>query len=207
MKTGAKVVLGVLGGAAVLVVAHEVFIQVSEFNERKRYWEIARAYCDITGKKLLRVGIRRSSLEPPNGDVTIDIDMKVLDIPGGVHGDERVMPFADKEFGVCFNEHTMEHLNTPEDVELAVNECLRVADVAMFLCPSPNSLWSNLFNPTHNLRLWFDNEHNRIIVRKNTWETGLGFVYKGDTGGMGGSLQASQAMIGYTPIKVPAVLY
>lgn len=195
-----------IGALAVLgtAVVYEGSIQVSEHAERYHYWEVARAYCDLVGKPLLRIGIKRSYFEPPNGDITIDIDLKVLDIPGGVHGDERFMPFADKQFGACFNEHTLEHLHTAEDVEMAVNECARVADVAFLLAPSPYSIWANLFNPTHNLRLWMDPRNNRILVRPNKWKTGLGFVYEGDTGGMG--LATGQGMIVYEKMPVPAVI-
>jgi len=200
MKTWGKILLGVLGTAVI----YEGVIQLNEIAERENYWQLARKYCDKIGKPLLRIGIRRSSFEPPNGDVTLDVDLKVLDIPGGVHGDERAMPFSDKEFGCCFNEHTLEHLHTCEDVEMAVNECARVADFTVLLCPSPYSIYSNLFNPTHYLRLWFDNDKNRVIVRPNHWRTGLGFVYEGDTGGMGKS--TGQAMVVYEPINLPAVI-
>ena len=152
---------------------YEGTIQVSETIERHHYWKLAREYCDKTGKQLLRIGIRRSPFEPPNGDVTLDIDPIVLEIKGGVLGDERRMPFADKQFGVCFNEHTLEHLVQPEDVELAVNECVRVADIAILLAPSPYSLVATFFCPTHNLRLWF--EGNTIRVKRNEYITGAGF--------------------------------
>jgi len=141
---------------------YEVAIQLKEHSERRKYWDIARAHCDQSGKKLLRIGIRRGIFEPPNGDVTLDLDPVVLNIPGGTCGDERDMPFADKEFGVCFNEHTLEHLHSREDVELAVNECVRVADKAILLCPSPYSIISNLFCHTHYLRIWFDKDKIRV---------------------------------------------
>lgn len=144
----------------------EAGTQVKEVMERHRLFRQARATCAANQKQLLRIGVRRGPLEPPNGDVTLDIDRAVLGIPGGVCGDERAMPFADKEFGVCFNEHTLEHLENPEDVALAVRECVRVADVAMFLCPSPYSVWSNLFNKTHHLRLWLRDDE--IWVTRNT---------------------------------------
>ena len=149
--------------------AYEFEIQSTEFNERHGLWRWSRDYCSRIGKPLLRIGIRRSFLEPPNGDVTLDIDPAVLAIPGGVLGDERQMPFADKQFGVCFNEHTLEHLKTVEDVQLAVKECARVADKAVLLAPSPYSIISML-HPNHFQRLWF--ERNRIKVSPNQWKLG-----------------------------------
>ena len=200
MKTGWALLLGALSAAVV----YEGAIQLSEIAERAKYWQLARAYCDAVEKPLLRIGIRRGPFEPPNGDVTLDVDTKVLDIPGGVHGDERAMPFRDKEFGIAFNEHTLEHLHTAEDVELSVNECRRVADYAILLCPSPYSWYASLFNPTHYLRLWFDPANNKIIVRPNNWNTGIGFVHEGDTGSIGKT--TGQAMIIYDPINIPAII-
>ncbi len=145
-----KPILAILG----TLVGYEVTIQGIETYERHKFWNVSREYCEAVGKPLLRIGIRRSKLEPPNGDVTLDLDLAVLKIPGGVVGDERDIPFADKQFGVCFNEHTLEHLHSAEDVNQAVKECARVADYAVFLTPSPYSLWSNFFCETHRLRIF-----------------------------------------------------
>jgi len=119
--------------------------------------------------------MKRSFLEPPNGDVTLDLSEEVLGIKGGVLGDECDMPFKDKQFGVCFNEHTLEHLRYPEDVEAAVKECVRVADYAVLLAPSPYSIYATFFCPTHLLLLWFDDENNEIRVMENKYNTGFGF--------------------------------
>lgn len=101
-----------------LTALYEAMVQTPEFAERHMAYREARAYCDAVGKPLLRIGIRRSPLEPPNGDTTLDIDPIVLTIPGGVQRDERDMRmFSDRQFGVAFNEHTLEHLHTVEDVE------------------------------------------------------------------------------------------
>ncbi len=157
-----------------MLAAYEGTVQLIETKERHNLFNQSRKYCDSVGKQLLRVGIRRSFLEPPNGDVTLDIDPVVENIPGGICADERYMPFEDKEFGVAFNEHTLEHLRSAEDVELAVNECVRVADRAVLLAPSPYSIYASLFCPSHNLRLWFDQQSNTIRVAKNKYRTGLG---------------------------------
>lgn len=152
----------------------ELGVQIAEFTERHTLWSKARQFCESKGKPLLRIGMRRSFLEPPNGDVTLDFDPAVANIPSGVVGDERDMPFGDKQFGVCFNEHTLEHLHTPADVQKAINECVRVADMAIIITPSPNSQYSNMFCPTHNLRLWL--EDNVVKVAFNEYRTGFGFI-------------------------------
>ena len=135
--------------------------QLSEASERHMYWKMAREYCDKVDKPLLRIGMRRSFTEPPNGDITLDIDPDVLNISGGVLGDERDMPFGDKEFGVCFNEHTLEHLYNSRDVELATNECIRVADYAVLLAPGPNTIMG-ILHPDHKLRMWFTDKTIKV---------------------------------------------
>lgn len=143
---------------------YEGFIQAIELEERHHYYRLARDYCSEVSKPLLRIGMRRSPLEPPNGDVTLDIDPSVERVSGGVLGDVRAMPFAGKQFGVCFNEHVLEHLRTASDVQVAVAECCRVADYAILLAPSPYSIVANL-HPGHHLRLWFK-AHNQIVVEQ-----------------------------------------
>lgn len=125
-----------------LVGLYEAGVQLPEYQDRHEGFAAARAYCRSVGKKLLRIGVHRGLLEPPNGDITLDLDPSVTDPSKGVVlGDERNMVmFADRQFGVAFNEHTLEHLFTAEDVRRAVTECLRVADYAIFLFPSRNSL-------------------------------------------------------------------
>jgi len=162
-------------GLLKILIVYEGCITIKNIIERHTSYNQAREYCDQIGKPLLRIGMKQNFWEPPNGDVTLDIDPIVLNIEGGVLGDERQMPFSDKEFGVAFNEHTLEHLYSAEDVEMAVNECVRVADKAILLAPSPYSITGNLFNPTHHLRLWFDQTNNRILVKENKFRTGFGY--------------------------------
>lgn len=163
---------------AKLALAYQGGVNIRGIIERHIYWNQARAYADSVGKPLLVVGIKRFPWQPANGDITLDIDPVVETIPGGVWADERDMPFANHTFGAVYNAHTLEHLGNAEDVEIAVNECLRVADRAIFLCPGPYDFMSNLLCPSHHLRLWFDQTNNRIKVTDNRWRTGLGF---GDT--------------------------
>lgn len=160
MSKSWNIALGIVLG----LVIYELIIQTIETLERHTYWRRSREYCDKVKKPLLRVGMKRSIFEPPNGDVTIDLDKAVLKIPGGVLGDERHMPFIDKQFGVCFNEHTLEHLHSVKDVELAVRECTRIADCAVFLTPSPYSIVATFFCKTHRLRIW--SEDDKIAVQE-----------------------------------------
>lgn len=163
-----------------LCLAYEAGMTIREGIERHRYYNQARQYADEIGKPLLVVGMRRNFTQPPNGDVTVDIDPAVQTIEGGVWASECKMPFYDKQFGACYNAHTLEHLAAAEEIEVAVNECLRVSDVAIFLAPSPYSILATFFCPSHNTRLWFDQVNNRVRVADNKFRTGLG-IPSGDT--------------------------
>lgn len=187
---------GVLGAASV----YQAAITTSENAERHHYWQVARAYSDLVSKPLLVVGMKRAAWQPANGDVTVDIDPLVTQVPGGVLADECALPFPSKMFGAVYNAHTLEHLETADDVEAAVNECLRVSDVSFFLAPSPYSITANLFCPSHKLRLWFDETNNRILVRPSNWQTGFGY-HSGPSG-----RSVNQALIAYEPLKVPAII-
>lgn len=163
-----------------ILAAYEAGIAIRENVERHNYWHQAREYADSVGKPLLVVGMKRWPWQPRDGDITVDIDPAIENIPGGVWADERDMPFSDKEFGAVYNAHTLEHMATIEDAEQAVNESVRVADRAIFLCPSPYSIIATFFAPSHKLRLWFDQTNNRIRIGENTLRTGWGYN-SGDT--------------------------
>jgi len=148
---------------------------VKGLSENHSSYNKARQYCDSVGKPLLRIGLHRAPWEPPNGDYTLDIDPIVQQVPGGVWGDERQMPFTDKQFGCCFNENTLEHLHTANDVQLAVNECVRVADFTILIFPDPRRIHSTFMCPDHNLLLRYDKSSNIIDVKQNNLKTGLGW--------------------------------
>ncbi len=158
-----------------IVGLYELAVQAPEYRDRHEAWQAARAYCDSVGKPLLRIGVHRSFLEPPNGDVTLDLDPSVADPSKGVVlGDERNMyMFADGQFGVCFNEHTLEHLATPEDVRRAVAECLRVADYAMFLFPSRLSLVGKVLWSPQSLGCYYGGPYGAHHLQIETAAEGL----------------------------------
>jgi len=158
-----------LGRALILFLGYEVGIGIRNIIERHTYYKEAREYCNSVGKPMLRIGMRKYFWEPPDADVTVDIDPEVEQTLGGICADERKLPFANKEFGVVLNQHTLEHLSSIEDAEQAINESVRVADIAILLTPSPYSLFTNVFNPHHNLRLYFDHINNTIRVEENRY--------------------------------------
>jgi len=171
--------LGALGTIAVITVIYEGGIELRQNHERHSYFNQARDYADSVGKPLLTVGMKRRFWEPSDGDVTIDIDPEVEKIEGGVIADVRSIPFEDKYFGACYCSHVLEHMETVEDAQRAVDECVRVSDISVFLCPSPYSIIGNFFCPAHHLRIWFDPLLNRIRVKDNSFRTGIGPASKG----------------------------
>ena len=166
MKPWLKWVL--IGAGA--VAAYQTTIFFVELDERRRVSAQSLAYCRSIGKPYLVVGMRMYARHPDDGDVTLDVNPEVLNQPGGVVGDVRDMPFANKQFGVCYCAHVLEHMYSIEDVQRAVAECTRVADYAAFLCPSPYSL-VNLIHPTHHLRVWFDSSTDTIYTCPNNWRS------------------------------------
>ena len=150
---------------------------LAETSERQEYFKAAREYCDEVSKPMLQVGIRHWLLNPPESEVTLDIDERVLEVPGGVVGDERDMPFTNKQFGVCMNSHTLEHLYNAEDIEKAISECVRVADYAVLLVPTPYGIGS-LLHPDHKLNILFKDDN--IYIKKKwyvegwKWPGGIG---------------------------------
>lgn len=144
--------------------AYEGTLQLQETSERHEYWNLGRNYANQVGKPMLQIGRRIRPWEPPLADVVLDLDERVLDSPEGVIADERAIPFPDHYFGACYNSHTLEHLNSAEDIQQAINECCRVADYAIFLCPSPYGIIS-ILKPEHKFRLLFK-ENNEIIAKR-----------------------------------------
>jgi len=156
--------MGALGALLTLAALYETSIQVKENIERHDYFNSAREYSRSVNKPLLCVGMKTKFWQPPDGDVVVDIDPAVLQIRNGIQADIRKMPFSDKQFGACYVSHVLEHLDSMQDVDMAVRECVRVSDKVVFLCPSPYSLFG-VFAPEHKLRIWFDSGNNQVGVK------------------------------------------
>ena len=191
--------MGALGVIVKLLIAYQVGLTAKENVERHDYYGQAREYADAVGKPLLAVGLQHGFWQPPNGDITIDINPDVESIEGGIMADVRDIPFPDKYFGACYCPHVLEHLESAEDVQRAVDECVRVSNMAVFLCPSPYSITGNFFCPAHHLRLWFDPELNRIRVTGNEFRTGLGIPSAGQYEQSG---RITQSLVALNPPNV-----
>jgi len=87
----------------------------------------------------------------PYGDVTIDIDPRVIKgCPGGEIADVRDIPYRDKYFSVAFVSHVIEHLPSVNDAERALSELRRVADHVVIVSPHFFD-FVNLIHPGHHL--------------------------------------------------------
>lgn len=139
------------------VVAWETGTLLWEVGERLAIDREARRVADDLGKGVLIIGHRRPghfTPPAPKGplDASVDIDPDVLELPNGYQADVRSLPFETGRFGSCVFEHVAEHLDTPKDVQLALDECRRVADNIYVVGPFAPTL-RNLFNPRHTLNV------------------------------------------------------
>ena len=124
----------------IMGVLFQVGLMMGEVSKRWSAYRQARAYCDKVEKPLLRVGMRKWNWEPPDADVTCDIDPSVTKYPGGQVCDIRTLPFEDKHFGACLVQHVLEHLSTPDEAYRALAEAERVADKVWVIAPDPLNL-------------------------------------------------------------------
>jgi len=147
------------------IMKYECIAQSTERVERWKVYAEAKEYAKNTGKPMLVVGLPKTTLshgflEEGCGDICIDIDQRVLEVSIEAEGkvaDVRNIPYSDKYFSSAFCSHTLEHLNTIDDCEVAVSELRRVADKVFIVSPHKWAL-SAWFNPEHHLWISEDAE-------------------------------------------------
>ena len=84
------------------------------------------------------------------GDTCLDVDPRACQGCSYVPGDVRNLPFENKQFGVAYNSHVLEHMATLEDCTAAWSELHRVAEVVLTCVPSKSSIMAWLA-PEHHL--------------------------------------------------------
>jgi len=84
-------------------------------------------------------------------EVQANIDIALDGLPHFIQLDieREPLPFADKQFGVAFMSHVLEHL---DNWQFALAEALRVADYVVVVLPHPQ-YFSGWLSPEH--RQWF----------------------------------------------------
>ena len=145
-----------------LLGAWSLFCWRFSINERQENFRLARGASDSSGKPLLVVGKPQewdfSIVGHPCGDVTLDIDPRVLEQcrTSGIVGDVTTIPFPDKYFGAVYVSHVLEHLDSQVAFNQAMDEIHRVAD-AVFVC------WPRWWSPG----AWSHPDHKLLLGEKN----------------------------------------
>ena len=169
-----------IGWAIAAFAAWEGFIFVKQLNERYLVWDWAKKYREETGKPILLIGLRVNPLHPPNreADTVVDLGPEVLNIPNGVQASVLDLPFQDGQFGCAILEHVAEHMQSVEDVEQAISECVRVADYAFILVPSFWQIVGNRANNQHPVDIW-QGDQGQVVVRERVQGIGTVMVFSG----------------------------
>lgn len=68
-----------------------------------------------------------------------------------IEADIRDLPLPDKYFGSAFASHILEHMPTLEDLQVAVNQLMRVADKVFIVTPYKSNMVAHLI---HDHFLW-----------------------------------------------------
>jgi len=152
------------------VVIYEGLQQAREIAERLEAYREAEAYARSRGKPLLIAGMPRSPWthgagKREYGDVVLDINPLVLNIINGVgvRADVRWIPYPDRHFGAAYVSHTLEHLQTKEDVLMALRELNRVADRVFIVSPSKTSILAWIHGE-HNL--WIEVRDGEVVIEE-----------------------------------------
>ena len=144
-----------------VLILYFLAVRAFQYNEREQSSLKARSLADALGKPLLNAGCGGESwhFSAPAISRRSDVNMDIVprNAPNFVMGDVQDMAmFSDKQFGVAFCSHVLEHVDNPEK---ALRELHRVADYVVFLTPG----WWDLatyFNPDH-----------KWVLKGDQWES------------------------------------
>lgn len=163
MGTGKVSFVAIVGGAIGFVAAcaawdifHIVTTKEVAFEEAKRL---------SGGKGIINIGagphrIFGAQVVARDPEVAVNIDIEPDGLPNFIQLDAQrePLPFADKQFGVAYCSHVLEHL---DNWQFALNEMLRVADYVIIVLPDPRS-FSGWIDPEHKQHFSTD-DINQII--------------------------------------------
>ena len=134
LSTKSKVKIGFFAAEAVWI-----GVSVSlEMKERLTAFTEARALADRLLKPLANIGCggprNLANIITPRflEESDVNVDVVPRDVPNFKQADIYHLPFTDKEIGVAWVSHILEHL---EDPDAAVKEVERVSDFQFFLVP------------------------------------------------------------------------
>lgn len=139
-----------IGRVVLAGLSHQVFVILGQAAERAEKYQLARQTADALGKPLLVVGgpwgdnpFRKLAGISYHGHGDVCVDLAPYACEGAsrfVQADIRDLPFANREFGSCFNSHILEHLPSAEDCAQAWRELHRVADTVFTCLPGKASI-------------------------------------------------------------------
>ncbi len=182
-----------VGFAKVLVfalVTHQGYAMVRQYSESHDKYNTAVKLSQKADKPLLVVGgpygsngFRRmfSIANHGYGDTCVDLDPRAC--TGSkrfVQADIRSLPFSNKEFGVAYCSHVLEHMPNVPDLQKAYSELKRVAD-AVFICVPRRDTLLAWLAPDHHLwvkelndhELWVEDRQTKgqyLVTTKGIWE-------------------------------------
>lgn len=143
------------------LIVYFLAVRAAQYMERGLSARNARSLADNLGKPLLNAGCGGEAWHFSADGISLkcDVNMDIVprNVPNFVLGDVQDMyMFSDKQFGVAFCSHTLEHVNDPQR---AIQELHRVADHVIILTPG---WWdvATYFNPDH-----------KWVLRGDKWES------------------------------------
>lgn len=144
-----------------LLAGVQSFSLIRERKEREKWYNIAFQRSRYIGKPLIVFGSPKG--RHGCGDVLFDL-RPTGECPVEVQGDiSDLSMFRDKEFGVAFVSHVLEHLSS-QKMEKALYELQRIANSCVILYPS-----------TMNMLARFQKDHNQRSLTK-LWKMNSGGV-------------------------------
>jgi len=147
---------GSVGTCAVTDIFHIVTTKEVAFEDAKRL---------SSGKGIINIGAGPNRtfgahVVARDPEVVVNIDIEPDGLPNFIQLDVEMepLPFADKQFGVAYCSHVLEHL---DNWEFALNEMVRVADYVVIVLPDPQ-YFSGWIDPEHKQHFSTD-DINQII--------------------------------------------
>jgi len=143
---GLGVLFGFVATCATWDILHVVTTKEVAFEEAKRL---------SNGKGIINIGAGPNrtfgaQVVARDPEVLSNIDIDPDGLPNFIQLDVESdpLPFADKQFGVAYCSHVLEHM---DNWEFALNEMVRVADYVVIVLPDPQyfSGWLDLEHKQH----------------------------------------------------------
>ena len=135
--------LSLVGGLTLRDIIHVVIAKTAAFEKAKEL---------SNGKGIVNIGAGphrtyQAQMIAESPSIMANIDIAANGIPRFIQLDIEAehLPFSDKQFGVAFLSHILEHL---DNWQFALEEAIRVADYVVVVLPHP-AYFSGWLDPQH----------------------------------------------------------